>query len=204
MNYLLSKKILIASKNPAKINDYKEAFKDLGFEIVSLNDLKIKRKIKEDGKTFEENAIKKAKFYGQLTKLPTIADDSGLEIDYLGGQPGVKTRRWPGYEATDKELINLVLEKLRGVPQEKRKAKLKSVIALYIPQNNIFTFCGETKGLILKKPVKKLIPGYPFRSIFYILRYKKPFAYLTKKEEKRISHRKKALRKLIRFLKSNL
>jgi len=165
-----------------------------------LKDLKIERNLKEDGKTLKENAIKKAEFYAKLTGLPTIGDDSGLEIDYLNGEPGVRSRRWPGYEATDQELIDLVLKKLKRVPWEKRKAKLRAVIALSIPKKGTFTFEAKTDGFILEKPVEKLIPGYPFRSIFYVSKYKKPFALLTKKEEEKISHRKKALRKLLKFL----
>ncbi|MFN3301991.1 MAG: non-canonical purine NTP pyrophosphatase, partial [Patescibacteria group bacterium] len=196
------KKILIASRNLAKVKDYKKFLKDFSLKVIDLNDLKITKKIKEDGKTFKENAIKKAKFYSQITNLPTIADDSGLEIDYLNGQPGVKSRRWLGYEASDKELINLVLEKLKGVPWKKRKAKLKAAIAFALPKSKVFTFEAETKGFILEKPKGKLIAGYPFRSIFYISKFKKPFSLLSPTEEEKISHRKKALRKLMKILKS--
>ena len=191
---------MIGTKNPAKLNDYKKFFKELGFKAVCLKDFKITQGVNEDGKTFKENAIKKAEFYAGLTGLPTIGDDSGLEIDYLNGEPGVKSRRWPGYEATDEELIGLVLKKLKGVPWKKRRAQLRAVVALCLPQKNIFVFQAKTDGCILEKPTGKLIPGYPFRSIFYVSKYKKPFAHLTSEEEKAVSHRKKALRKLIKFL----
>lgn len=194
------KKILIATRNPAKLNDYKEILKSLKLKIISLNDLKIRINFIEDGYTFKENAIKKVKFYGQITNLPTIGDDSGLEIDYLNGEPGVKSRRWPGYEATDQELIELVLKKLEGVPWKKRKATLRAAVAIFLPQKGTFTFEAKTGGFILKKPVGKLIPGYPFRSIFYVLKYKKPFALLSPEKEEKISHRKRALRKLMKFL----
>lgn len=196
------KKILIASRNPAKLNDYRKVFNGLALKIVSLRDLNINQGLTEDGNSLKENAIKKVEFYGKITNLPTVGDDSGLEIDYLNGEPGVKSRRWPGYEATDQELIELVLEKLRGVPWEKRKAQLRAVVAIFLPQKGTFTFETKTSGFILEKPVGELIPGYPFRSIFYVSKYKKPFALLSPEEEDKISHRKRALRKLMKFLES--
>jgi len=90
-------KLLIATTNPGKFREYKILLQDLPLKMVSLRDLKIRKKPKEDGKTFRENAIKKAKFYSRLAQLPILADDGGLEIDYLKGEPGVKSRRWPGY-----------------------------------------------------------------------------------------------------------
>lgn len=181
-------KLLIATNNPGKIKEYRKFFKDLPLILVSLRDLKIKKKVKEDGKTFKENAVKKAKFYSKLTGLPALADDSGLEIDYLGGEPGVKSRRWPGYEASDKEMINLALKKLEMAPQKKRGAQMRVVIALVLPQSKVYTFEGLIRGVILKKPLKKIIPGFPFRSLFYVSSKK---GMLGEKE----SHRKIAAKK---------
>jgi XTP/dITP diphosphohydrolase len=160
------KKLLIATNNPGKVKEYKELLKDLPLKLVSLKDLGIKDKVNESGKTFEENAIKKAKFYSRLSGFLTLADDGGLEIDYLNGEPGVNSRRWPGYEATDKELIDFCLKKLEGVPWQKRKAQLRVIIALAIPGKEVLTFEGKLRGIILTKPRGKLIPGYPFRPIF--------------------------------------
>jgi len=98
------KKLLIATKNQGKVGEFKEFLKDLPFKIVSLKDLKIKEDIDEDGKTYEENSQKKALFFAKLTNLPVISDDGGIEIDALNGAPGVRSRRWLGYEATDEEL----------------------------------------------------------------------------------------------------
>jgi len=194
------KKLLIATNNPGKLREYKILLRNLPIKIVSLKDLKIKKKVKEDGKTFKENAIKKAKFYCKLTKLPTLADDGGLEIDYLNGEPGVKSRRWPGYEATDKELIDLCLQKLKGVPWRKRKAQFRVVIALSICGKKILTAQGKLRGIILTKPRGKLIPGYPFRNLFYLQKYKKALSELPFKKAVEIGHRKKAIKKLIKFL----
>ena len=89
----IPKKLLIATNNPGKLKEYKKLLKDLPLKIVSLKNLGIKNKVDENAKTFEENAVKKAEFYSQLTGLPTLSDDGGLEIDYLNGEPGVKSRR---------------------------------------------------------------------------------------------------------------
>jgi len=197
------RKLLIATTNPGKVFEYKAILEDLPLKIVTLGDLNIKASMKEDGKTFEENAIKKVKFYSELTGLPTLAEDSGIEIDYLDGEPGVKSRRWPGYEAPDKELINITLEKLKEVPLEKRGAQLRVVIALAI-DNEIKTSEWALQGIILEKPAKKIIPGYPFRSLFYIPKMKKVLAEMTRGEEMKISHRKKAFKKLLPIIKRYL
>lgn len=193
-------KLLIATKNPAKIAEYKIILKDLPLELITLGDLNIRANVEEDGETFEENAIKKVKFYSKLSGLPTLAEDGGIEIDYLNGEPGVKSRRWPGYEATDEELINITLEKLKGVPREERGAQLRAVIALVI-NRQIKTCEVVRRGVILEKPVEKIISGYPFRSLFYVPEIKKVLAEADKEEEMLISHRKKAIEKLLPILK---
>jgi len=195
------KRLLIATNNPGKVKEYKELLKDLPLKLISLKDLGIKNKVNESGKTFEENAIKKAKFYSRLTGLATLADDGGLEINCLNGEPGVKSHRWPGQEATDQELIDYTLKKLKGVPWNKRRAQFRVIIALAIPGKEVLISEGKLRGVILAKPRGKLIPGYPFRPIFYLPKYGKSFAELSFKEEVKIGHRVKAIQKLISFLK---
>lgn len=190
------KKLLIATNNPAKIAEYKIILKNLPLELITLGDLNIKTSVEEDGETFEENAIKKAKFYSKLSGLPTLAEDGGIEIDHLNGEPGVKSRRWPGYEASDEELINMTFEKLKGVPLKKRGAQLRVVIAL-VANNETKISGGAIRGIILEKPVETHIPGYPFRSVFYIPTMKKVFAEMTEEEEMLVSQRKKAVEKLL-------
>lgn len=195
--------LLIATTNPGKLKEYKELLKELPFKVVSLKDLKITQEAEEGEKTFKENAIKKAKFYSELTGLPALADDSGLEIDYLNGEPGVDSRYWPGHRATDQELIDLALQKLKGVPQAKRGAQLKAVLALVISSKKIFTTESEINGFITTKP-QRLIPGYPFRSVFYLPKFKKVFSEISFEEEVKIGHRKKAFQKLIPILISEI
>ncbi len=201
-----TKRLLLATSNEGKIKEYKEIFKQLGLaiQLISLADLKIKEKVEEDGKTFKENAIKKAKFYYNLTKIPTLADDGGIEIDYLNGEPGIKSRRWPGYEASDEELIELTLKKLKGVPWEKRGAQLRVVIAITLNGETLYTFEGVLRGYIVESKEKagKLIPGYPFRSLFYLPEQEVVLGELPFKDEVKLGHRMKALKGALAILKN--
>ena len=196
------KKLLLATTNPGKILEHKEILKDLPIEIISLRDLNLENsQVEEDGKTFEENAIKKSKFFCKLTKLPTLADDGGIEIDALNGKPGVKSRRWPGHEATDEELVKMTLEKLDGLPPEKRGAQLRCSIAISFPDDEkIHLFEGILRGFIMEKPIG-IIPGFPFRSLFYLPEIGKILGELTMEEEAKIAHRKRAMEKAIPILK---
>ncbi len=193
------KKILIATTNPGKLAEIKFFLKDLAFEFVSLKDLSIKDNVVENGKNFEENAKIKARFYSEISGLPTIADDGGLEIEYLHGEPGVKSRRWiNNKEAGDQELVDYTLKKLEGVPKHKRGAKLVVCLALALPSKKIFVSRGEIKGVITEKPFHILTPGFPFRSLLYIPKIGKYYHHenLTKEENLKYNHRGKALRKL--------
>lgn len=195
-------KLLIATTNQGKLLEYKTLLSCLGIDLTSLKEEWISLDVEEDGKTFEENAIKKAKEYSSISNLPVLADDGGIEIDYLGGEPGVKSRRWPGYEASDQELIAMTLTKLAGVKWEQRKARLKVVIALSFPgDNKVYTAEGLKEGYIRKNPLN-FTAGYPFRSIFYVSEIGKTYSELTVDEEAKIAHRSKALTKLLPILKN--
>lgn len=197
--------MLLATTNEGKIREYREIFKQLGLEVgtVSLKDVGITEKVEEDGATFEENAVKKAKFYCKLSGLPTLADDGGIEIDYLGGEPGVKSRRWPGYEGTDEELQELTFKELKDVPLEKRGAQLRTVIAITFDGENVYTFEGIWRGSIVESQNKasKLMPGYPFRSIFYLPEQNIVLGELPFEEEVKLGHRMKALKKALPILR---
>ena len=219
------KKLLIATSNPGKLTEIKFFLKDLPLKLVSLSDLGIKEKVDENGKTFEENAAKKAKFYCQISGLPTIADDGGLEIDYLHGEPGIKSRRWiDGKEASDKELINYTLEKLKGLPKVKRGAQLRVYLALALPaspaggpdgkvysrkrKNNAIVYISEGKirGIISEKIFHILTPGFPFRSLLYIPAIGKYYHHknLTEAENLKYNHRGIALKVIKRILKQKV
>lgn len=181
-------KILIATKNPGKAREMK-TFLGNGFETVSLTDLADAPDIEENGDTFEENALLKAGFYFGWSGIPSVADDSGLEIDYLNGEPGVLSRRWPGYEATDEKLIEIALKKLDGVPKERRTARLRTV-GLYYDGKQTLSRTASVEGYITENYCGHCEKGYPFRAIFWLPRFSKLYQDLTHEEHEEINHRK--------------
>lgn len=185
-------KLLIATHNPAKLAEYKKFLAGTDFQLLSLSDLGIDDEPIENGKTFKENAELKARFYFEKSGIPTLAEDGGFGIDYLNGEPGVKSRRWPGHEASDQELIDLTLSKLRGVPKEKRTCRL-IVVAAYFDGQHLTFGEGFILGSILEKADPRIQEGFPFRSLFWSTDFNKLLLDLTPEEHQAINHRKKAL-----------
>ena len=196
-------KLLIATKNKGKVGEFKDFLKDLPFEIVSLQDLNIKDDIEEDGKTYNENSQKKALFFAKFTNLPTIADDGGIEISALGGAPGVRSRRWLGFEATDEQLINHMLKISKSLPEDNRKAVFRTVVSFAMPDGKVWSVEGEVEGVIAKKPLLKILKGYPYRSFFFLPKLNKFYheSELSKKEQRLYNHRYKAVQKLLPIIK---
>lgn len=200
--------LLIATHNQAKLREIKQgvhSFIKDKVKILSLNNINVKTSPDESGKTFEENSRLKAKFYGDLTGLPTIADDGGLIIPALNNEPGVKSRRWLGYEATDGELIEYTFKRLEGFPRKKRVAYLATCLCFYLPSKDIF-ICGQekTKGYIATKPTKNYTPGYPFRALFIVERFNKYYDELTEEEHRKENHRLRALKRLVKRIEKYL
>lgn len=191
-------RLLIATKNPGKLKELIQFLSDLPLELVSLTDLGIEEEMEETAETYFENSKQKAVFYSKLSNLPVIADDGGLEIEALGGVPGVKSRRWLGYHATDEELIEYTKKIARELPENNRHAAFKTVITLALPNGKYFQEYGEVKGIIAKNPHQKLLHGYPYRSFFYIPELKKYYheSELTDAEQIMYNHRYKAIEKL--------
>ncbi|MFH0864145.1 MAG: non-canonical purine NTP pyrophosphatase [Candidatus Gottesmanbacteria bacterium] len=201
------KRLLIATTNPGKLTEIKFFLKEIPIKLVSLTDLGIKDKVEEDGKTFEENARKKAIYYCKISGIPTIADDGGLEIDYLNGEPGVKSHRWIDNKVnSDEELIKYTLEKLKGLPFDKRGAQLRTVIALTIPNGSTFISESIIRGVISEKAASFRTPGFPYRSLLYLPESGKFYHQddLTEEENIKYNHRGKALRKLKRIIKEKV
>ncbi len=199
--------LLIATHNPAKFEEFKELLKDYPVDLLSLKDLDITDKAPEEGETFEVNAVNKAKFYYQLSKLPTLADDSGLEIDVLNGWPGVTSRRiftGSNKEATDEELINETLRRLQGKPLGQRTAHFTAVLALAVSADQVYIGHGQgLSGQIALAACRKRLKGYPFRSLFFVSKYNKMSAELSYDELKAagsLQHRYQALQKLKPYL----
>lgn len=194
-------RILLATRNPGKFSEMKEVLTAfVSADFVGPDDVDGAYAVDEDGRTFAENAIKKAKEWAKKSGFVTVADDGGLEIDVLGGEPGVKSRRWPGHEATDEELVRMALEKLKGIPWEKRAACLRTVVALAFPDGRTKTAAEEICGIIAQKATEKRDAGYPFRSLFWLPDLKKFYIDLTQEEHAQCNHRRKALRKIAELL----
>jgi len=201
-------KILIATTNQAKLEEIRECLTDLPIECVGLKDVRITQSVEETGKTFEENAILKATFYAKKSGLPTLADDGGLEIDALHGEPGVHSHRWihKDREDEDEELIEYTIDQLRGLPRAKRGAQLRVVVALALPHGDVHTSEGIIRGIIAEKPSSYRQKGFPYRSLLYLPTIKKFYNHdeLTKEENEVYNHRKKALEMLKPILKLKL
>lgn len=195
-------KFLLATTNEGKIREYRHLLGQAGIEFVTLAEAGITEKPEETGATCEENAILKAKFYyARADGMPTLADDGGLEIDALEGEPGVHSRRWPGHEASDEELMEYALERMKGVPLEKRTARLTAVLAVATGRGHMHTFAGALEGRITEEPHYPIVPGYPFRSIFYEFKSGKVLSVLPL-EELPNGHRKQAITKALAYLLS--
>lgn len=199
------RKLLIATTNPGKIQEYRDLLKNEPFDLVTLGDAKITVPVEEDGDTFEENAVKKAIHYAYFSGMPTVGDDGGIEVDALGGEPGVKSRRWPGYEASDEELIEMLIKKMEGVPKKKRTARFRVCLAFAVPgEEEVWVREGVQEGFIVEKPTE-FVAGYPFRSVFWLPEFKKTLGEFTPEEEARIVlHRKQAIEQLLPIIKEKL
>lgn len=194
------KKLLIATTNPGKLTEISTFLSDMPITLVSLKDVGITDHPHETGRTFEENAIAKAKFYAAKSGLPTLADDGGAEIDTLGGEPGIKTRRWihNDRDSDDEELIAHTLEKLKGIPLQDRGMQLRAVIALALPNGKYYTATAKIRGIIAVKPSPQRHDGFPFRSLMYIPELGKFYNHdlMTTEENEHYNHRKRALEEL--------
>ncbi len=188
-------KLLVATNNEGKLKEIQDILSN--YEVISLKDIELEIKVKEDGETFEENAIKKAEYIYEKTNIPCIADDSGLEIESLGGWPGVLTARFLGEDkATNKyarQRNEYILEKMKDMPKEKRRAKHVTCIA-YCDEKGIKVVRGEQEGYIAEFPRGK--KGFGFDEIFE-LENGKTMGEIAKDEKNMISSRKKALEKIL-------
>ncbi len=188
------KSIVLATKNPNKVKEIRELFYDLNIEIMTLEDFPDTPLIIEDGNTFEENALKKARIVAKSTGKPSIADDSGLEVICLNGKPGVYSARYAGIDSSDKENNMKLLNELKDVPLNERAARYVCVVALVTEDGYEKTFRGECKGIIVDIPRGK--GGFGYDPIFFIPEKGKTMAELSLKEKNQISHRGKAFRSL--------
>ena len=188
-------KIILASKNQDKINEIKKILNGTAVLLKTCNDIEIPE-VEETGSTFVENAILKARSASLVTGMASIADDSGIEIEYLNGRPGIKSARYSGENATN-EMNNVkLLDELRGVPYEKRKACYRCVMVYMKFPDDPFPIItsGSWNGYITEKPAGE--NGFGYDPLFFLPEYNKTSAQISSKEKNRISHRAKALNEL--------
>ena len=190
-------KIILASNNKNKIFELKQILSPLGYEIISQSEAGVNIEVEESGTTFEENSMIKAKAIYEISKMPVIADDSGLEVDYLGKAPGVYSHRYAGENATDKDRCKKILKELDGVSDEKRTARFVCVISYIDSNGNASVMRGECEGFIGKE--MKGDNGFGYDPIFMI--GDRSFAEISSEEKNTISHRANALKKLTEKLK---
>ena len=188
--------VYCATGNPGKLREFRLAAERFGVEIVELPDFKQISACEETGRTFEENAILKARYYGQHALGRLFADDSGLEVDALDGRPGVVSARYAGPGATDAMNNALLLGNLRG--REDRRARFVCVIALVNRGELIRTFRGVVEGEILEEP--RGTEGFGYDPLFYYPPYGRSFGEISVEEKMAVSHRGKALTALFRYL----
>ena len=185
-------KIVAASSNKNKIIEIKDKFSKIPeIEIIPLSEYNNIPEIIEDGDTFLENAIKKAKIIRDFTGEITIADDSGLVVDFLNGEPGVYSARYGGENLTDIDRYNLVLKKMSGVESDKRTARFICEIVIAFPNGRIITAAGACEGMITYEPSGT--NGFGYDPIFYLPEFKSTMAEISLAEKNKISHRGKAL-----------
>ena len=188
-------KVLLATKNKGKIKDFEKLTEGMDLEVVTILDGLEIPDVVEDGETFEENSRKKAKEIADYTNIVTISDDSGLCIDALDGAPGVYSARFGGENATDSEKNQKMLELLKDVEKENRKAHFVSVVSIAFPNGEIQSFRGEIEGEILFEARGN--NGFGYNPIFYSYELGKSFGEADDEERKSVSHRARAFRKLI-------
>jgi len=196
--------IIIASKNKGKIKEIKAFFKNLDIRWLTFEDFSSFPDIEETGSSFMENAKLKAKKIAEYTNKLTLADDSGLAVDYLKGSPGIKSSRYSGMDTTDKDNRAKLLKELKHVCDVKeRKAKFICSMVLWDPKRGpIFETSNVCEGFIGK--VEAGSGGFGYDSVFFPAGYRKTMAQLTQEEKNRISHRGSALKKLHKFVRSKI
>ena len=188
------KKIIFATGNQNKMREIREIYEDLGYEILSMKEAGISVDIVEDGKTFEENALFKARAFADQVDDFVLADDSGLEIDYLNKEPGIYSARYMG-EDTSYDIKNAnLIERLDGVPKEKRTARFVCAVAAVFPDGSEKVVRGTIEGYIGWEPEGE--NGFGYDPIFYVDAYGCSTAAMSREEKNAISHRGNALRKM--------
>jgi XTP/dITP diphosphohydrolase len=192
--------VIVATRNKGKLREFRDALKGLNLRIYGLSDFSDVPEVDEDGRSFTENALKKARFYSRYFGKLTLADDSGLEVDSLKRQPGVHSARYAGERASSQENNQKLLREMQGVPISKRGARFRCIIAVKSPAGREVLAEGSCRGRIGFK--EKGRRGFGYDPLFILPRERRTMAELSLEAKNKISHRGKALRKIRKILQS--
>ena len=190
--------LLLATRNRDKIKEIQAVLKKPNLKFLTLDQIAPKLFIQENGRTLEANARKKALLAMKATHLPSLGEDTGLEVNALKGAPGVYSARYAGSKAKYEDNVNKLLQKMKNIPKNLRKARFRTIFALAIPGRKIYQFQDICNGVITAKPKGK--SGFGYDPIFKPNGYQITFGQMSIKTKNRISHRAKALRKVKIFL----
>lgn len=190
-------RLVIATTNPAKLAEYRLLLRGIDLEIISLAAVGITDSPEETGATFEENALLKARFYHQRSRLPTLADDGGLEVDALGGAPGIHSHRWLGAELSDdRALAQAVVARMAKVEDSRRTARLRAAVALVYEDGGGVrerVVDAALEGVIARSVYSEIRPGFPYRAVMWLPERNCHLAELGEDEEAKISQRRTAV-----------
>ncbi len=198
----MERRIIFATGNEGKMKEIRLILKDLGLEILSMKEAGIQADIQEDGSTFQENAVIKAKAVMELSGAVVLADDSGLEVDYLNKEPGIYSARYLGEDTSYRIKNKSLIDRLEGVPNEKRTARFVCVIAAALPDGRVLTTRGTVEGIIGYE--ERGEGGFGYDPIFYLPEYGCSTAELSMEMKNKLSHRGKALRAMKELLREAL
>jgi XTP/dITP diphosphohydrolase len=194
-------RLLIATTNPAKLTEYRLLLSGIEVEPVSIAEIGIKDSPDETGETFRDNALLKARFYFRRSQVPTLADDGGLEVDALGGEPGLKSHRWlPAGRNTDRALAEEVIRRMDGVEKGRRTARIRAAVALVWDDGEEVREAvaeGALEGMIPPRAYPEIRPGFPYRAVLWLPERSCYLGELGEEEEARLSQRRQALDKLM-------
>ncbi len=197
------KKLLVATHNRGKVKEYQELLRGLPVDLISLDDAGITHDVDETGTTFHENAWLKARAYSALGNMLTLSDDSGLEVDALGGDPGVHSARYGGESCnSDEDRVTLLLSTLQGVPWEMRTARFRCVIAICEPGGLEASVVGSIAGMIQYEPQGS--EGFGYDPVFYLPSFDRTISQLSMAEKNKVSHRADAARRAVSILQRTL
>lgn len=197
----MGKRIVFATGNKGKIKEIRMIMEDTGYEVISMKDAGIDPEIEENGKSFQENALIKARAVAKYTDAIVLADDSGLEVDALNGEPGIFSARYLGEDTPYSEKNASIIKRLEGIEGRERSARFVCAIAAVWPDGQELTTQAAIEGLIGFE--EKGSNGFGYDPIFYVPEYEKTTAELSEEEKNRISHRGKALRLMKEELKKH-